>query len=53
VLTYHAPLGRTGEHIARLFTPVFKRIIEEEVRGFKDFVETTDTILVSRVDYNS
>lgn len=53
VLTYHAPLGRAGEQIARLFTPVFKRMIEEEIRGFKDFVETTDTVLVSRVDYNS
>jgi uncharacterized membrane protein len=48
VLTYHAPLGKAGEQVARLFTPVFKRMIEEEIRGFKDFVETHETILIPR-----
>jgi uncharacterized membrane protein len=48
VFTYHAPLGRAGEQIARLFTPVFKRMVEEEIRGFKDFVETHETILITR-----
>ena len=41
ILTYHAPLGKIGEQVAQLFTPVFKRLIEEEIRGFKDFVETS------------
>jgi uncharacterized membrane protein len=48
VLTYHAPLGRAGEQVARLFTPVFKRMLEEEIRGFKDFIETHQTILIPR-----
>ena len=48
VLTYHAPLGRAGEQVARLFTPVFKRVIEEEIKGFKNFVETHETILIPR-----
>ena len=48
VLTYHAPLGKAGEQVARIFTPVFKRMIEEEIRGFKDFVESNEIILVSR-----
>jgi uncharacterized membrane protein len=48
VLTYHAPLGKAGEQVARLFTPVFKRIIEEEIRGFKDFVETHETVLITQ-----
>lgn len=48
VFTYHAPLGRAGEQIARLFTPVTKRLIEEEIRGFKTFVETHETILIPR-----
>jgi uncharacterized membrane protein len=48
VFTYHAPLGRAGEQVARLFTPVFKRMIEEEIKGFKDFVETHETILIPR-----
>ena len=48
VLTYHAPLGRAGEQVARLFTPVFKRMIEEEIKGFKDFVETHEITLIPR-----
>ena len=48
ILTYHAPLGKAGEQIARIFTPVFKRMIEEEIRDFKDFVETHQTILIPR-----
>jgi uncharacterized membrane protein len=48
VLTYHAPLGKAGEQIARLFTPVFRNMIEEDIRGFKDFVETNSAALVTR-----
>jgi len=48
ILTYHAPLGKAGEQMAKLFTPVFKRMIEDDLRGFKDFVETNNTTLVSR-----
>ena len=48
ILTYHAPLGKAGEQVARIFTPVFKRMLEEEIRGFKDFVETHQTILIPR-----
>jgi uncharacterized membrane protein len=48
ILTYHAPLGKAGEQVARIFTPVFKRMIEEEIRGFKDFVENQDTVLIPR-----
>ena len=48
ILTYHAPLGKAGEQVARIFTPVFKRMLEEEISGFKDFVETHETILIPR-----
>jgi uncharacterized membrane protein len=48
ILTYHAPLGKAGEQVARLFTPVFKRMVEDEIRGFKDFVENQDTVLIPR-----
>lgn len=48
ILTYHAPLGKAGEQVARLFTPVFKRMIEEDIRGFKDFVETNEIVLIPR-----
>jgi uncharacterized membrane protein len=48
ILTYHAPLGKAGEQVARIFTPVFKRMLEEEISGFKEFVETHETILIPR-----
>ena len=48
ILTYHAPLGKIGEQVARIFTPVFKRMIEEEIGDFKNFVETHETILIPR-----
>lgn len=39
VLTYHAPLGKAGEKIAKLFNPVFKKMISQDVKNFKNFVE--------------
>jgi uncharacterized membrane protein len=48
ILTYHAPLGKPGEQLARIFTPVFKRMVEEDLRGFKEFVEGTTSILITR-----
>jgi Predicted integral membrane protein len=46
VLTYHAPMGKAGEQIARLFTPVFRKMIEQDIRGFKDFVEANNILAV-------
>lgn len=46
VLTYHAPLGKAGEQIAKLFTPVFKKMIEQDIKGFKDFVEANNILVV-------
>jgi uncharacterized membrane protein len=48
VLTYHAPLGKAGEQMAKLFTPVFKRMVEDDLRGFKDFVENATTVLIAK-----
>lgn len=39
VLTYHAPMGKPGEKIAQLFTPMFKKMITQDIRNFKNFVE--------------
>lgn len=44
VLTYHAPMGKPGEKIARLFTPLFKKIILNDIRSFKDFVESATVV---------
>lgn len=48
ILTYHAPLGIAGEKLARIFTPVFKRIVEDDIRGFKEFVEGTGASISAR-----
>lgn len=39
VLSYHAPLGKAGEKIAQLFNPMFKKMITQDIRNFKNFVE--------------
>jgi uncharacterized membrane protein len=39
VLSYHVPLGKPGEKVARLFSPLFKKMILDDIRNFKNFVE--------------
>lgn len=40
VFSYHAPMGIAGEKLARLFNPMFRKMIENDIRNFKNFVET-------------
>ncbi len=39
LISYRAPFGKIGEGISRLFTPLFKRKIEEDIRSFKYYME--------------
>jgi uncharacterized membrane protein len=39
VLTYHAPLGKAGEKLAQLFSPLFKKMLTQDIKNFKNFVE--------------
>lgn len=39
VISYHAPLGKAGEKIAQLFNPVVKKMITQDIKNFKNFVE--------------
>jgi uncharacterized membrane protein len=39
VLTYHAPMGKAGEKLAQLFNPLFKKMITQDIKNFKNFVE--------------
>ena len=39
VISYHAPLGKPGEKIAKLFNPVVRKMITQDVKNFKNFVE--------------
>lgn len=40
VISYHAPLGLLGEKAGRLLNPLFKKMVEEDVRNFKRYIET-------------
>jgi uncharacterized membrane protein len=39
VLTYHAPMGVVGEKLGQLFNPMFKKLIVQDIKNFKNFVE--------------
>ena len=45
LISYHAPLGRFGEEISHLLTPVFSEMIENDILGFKHFIEDIHTVL--------
>ncbi len=38
-IIYHPPAGNIGAGVARLFNPVFKRLVKEDVLGFKQYIE--------------
>lgn len=38
-ISYHAPLGAPGEAAARLLTPVFEKMLEKDIQGFKEYIE--------------
>ncbi|MGC1242618.1 MAG: SRPBCC family protein [Chryseosolibacter sp.] len=40
VISYHAPLGLVGENAARLFNPMFEKMVREDVSNFKTYMET-------------
>lgn len=44
-ISYKAPAGAFGTQIARLLNPVFKKMVEEDISNFKDFIEN-DGIVV-------
>ena len=41
VISYHAPLGLLGEKAGRLLNPVFEKMVYEDVKNFKRFIETS------------
>lgn len=42
IISYHAPLGLLGEKAARWLNPVFEKMVSEDVRDFKRYMETRD-----------
>ena len=39
VITYRAPAGDLGAGIAKLFNPIFEKIIRNDIASFKDYIE--------------
>lgn len=40
VIIYHPPAGDLGSGIAKLFNPVFEKLIRQDVLNFKEYIET-------------
>lgn len=39
MLSYHAPFGKVGEKAAKLLTPIFEKMLQKDVEGFKEYIE--------------
>ena len=48
VISYRAPLGIVGEKVARLFTPMFEKLVTEDIKNFKNYIETEEYLLLDR-----
>ena len=38
-IAYHAPGGKAGELAGKLLTPVFEKMLQKDVEGFKEYIE--------------
>ncbi len=45
LISYHAPLGKFGEGISHLLTPVFSEMIQNDILSFKRYIEDPQTTL--------
>lgn len=43
VISYKPPIGGTGEGLAKLFTSVFEKLIQNDIENFKTYIETNKT----------
>lgn len=39
-ILYHAPLGKPGEAVAKLFSPLFESRLQKDIENFKEYMET-------------
>ena len=39
IFSYHPPAGALGEGVAKLFNPLFKTLLKEDIRAFKQVIE--------------
>ena len=40
VMIYHPPAGEIGAGLAKALTPVFEKMIRQDVMNFKEYIET-------------
>jgi uncharacterized membrane protein len=48
VISYRAPLGIAGEKVARLFTPLFEKMVTDDIENFKHYIETEEYLLLNK-----
>lgn len=41
-ISYRPPAGELGEYAAKLFNPAFRKVVEKDLRNFKNFMEAGD-----------
>jgi uncharacterized membrane protein len=43
-ISYHAPMGKAGEAAAKLLTPVFEKMLKNDIESFKEYIEHKQTM---------
>ena len=43
-VSYQPPFGKIGEHLLKLFNPVFKKTVMEDLNNFKNFIESESSL---------
>lgn len=39
-ISYRVPAGKVGEKVARLFNPMFEEMVRDDIKNFREFLET-------------
>lgn len=47
MITYRPPAGNIGTQVARLFNPLFEKMVKEDVTNFKQFIELKESLAVT------
>ena len=47
VISYHPPAGELGAGLAKVLTPVFEKMIRQDILNFKDYIETKHNSAIS------
>jgi len=53
MITYRPPAGNIGSQVARLFNPIFEKMVKEDITNFKQFIELKDDLAVGAHPQNT